>query len=101
LIVLGALLGAVALFLFLTFSPASVKGSNGRVAGSPDMKVTIYEHYINRLATESLGQKLAGKVSAIAVDVRPGSKVAVSMKANISAADMGTGLLGAVASVLG
>ncbi len=101
LIVLGAFLGVVALFLFLTLSPASVKRSNGRTTGSPDMKVTLYEPYINRLAVESLNQNLAGKVSAIAVDVRPGSKVIVSMKVDISSADTGTGLLGAVASVLG
>ncbi len=100
LIVLGAIVGAVALSLFLAFWPVSSKSGYGKTASSPDVEVTIYEPYLNRLADESLDQDLKGKVSATSVDIKPGNKVIVSLETRLSDVDLGTGLLGTVASAL-
>ncbi len=100
LIVLGAIVGAVALSLFLAFWPVSSKSGYGKTASSPDVEVTIYEPYLNRLADESLDQDLKGKVSATSVDIKPGNKVIVSLETRLSDVDLGTGLLGTAASAL-
>ncbi len=94
LIVVGAIIGAAALFLFLSLSPASSKSGNTKAMGTADVKVTIYEPYLNKLASRAMQQKLTGQVSAMSLDVKPGNTIIVSLKANLSGIDAGSGMLG-------
>ncbi len=94
-VIAGILLVVILLLALKPKSPHLQKVS----AGSADVKIQVYEPYLNAQLSNVLSSKFSNYVESSSLDVKPNRLLVLTIKAKVPK-ELGQGLIGSIAGIL-